>query len=322
MVEGDSVTGLFVHPWGLLLLAALPGWFWLSRFADAQQMQALRRFPQAASSPAQKWRYLIPAALSLLAVAIAQPVGNGERDQAHRAPDVVFLLDVSRSMNTRDHEQSRLDLARLAITAIVNRAADQRFGLVVFSGNASVECPLTNDYSFLRAQLRSVSRNSVTLGGTRVGDAIRFAVRTAFDDASRNARELVLISDGGDAAGSPAKASAELEKRGIRLVVAGVGDPETKAYVPATEEDSLPVFYRGHPVVAPLDAEALNSICRAAKNCAYADLESSSLTRLVEDRKALFAGTGTGGSITASSLLTLAAALLLAGESIRRQFAR
>jgi Ca-activated chloride channel family protein len=264
---------------------------------------------------------MIPAAILLLAIAIAQPVRNGGPDQAHRSPDIVFLLDVSRSMNTRDREQSRLDLARLAITAIVNRAADQRFGLVVFSGNASLECPLTNDYGFLHAQLRAVSRNSVTLGGTRVGDAIRFAARTAFDDASRNARELVLISDGGDAPGTSAKAAAELEKRGIRLVVAGVGDPGTKAYVPAEEGDSLPVFYRGHPVVAPLDAEALNNICHAAKNCAYADLASSSLTRVVEDRTALFAGAGTAGSITAS-LLTLGAAALLAVEYIRRQLAR
>ena len=316
------MTNLFVHPWGLLLLAAIPGWYWLSRFADAQRAQALRRFRQGPFPSTKRWRALIPAVLLLLAIAIAQPVQSGARDHAHRAPDVVFLLDVSRSMNTRDHEQSRLDLARLAITSIVNRAADQRFGLVVFSGNASLECPLTSDYAFLRAQLRTVSRTSVTLGGTRAGDAIRFAARTAFDDASRNARELVLISDGGDATGTPAKAAAELEKRGIRLVVAGVGDPETKAYVPATEGEALPVFYRGHPVVAPLDAEALNNICRAAKNCAYADLASSSLTRMVEDRTALFAGAGAAGSITASSLLTLAAALLLAGEYIRRQFAR
>ena len=315
------MTGFFVHPWGLLLLAAAPGWYLLSRFADARRAKALRHFPRAVSPQASRWRYLIPAALFLLAVAIAQPVRNGGGNQIHRAPDVVFLLDVSRSMNTRDHEQSRLDLARLAITAIINRAADQRFGLVVFSGNASLECPLTNDYAFLRAQLRAVSRDSVTLGGTRVGDAIRFAARTAFDDASRNARELVLISDGGDPAGTPAKAVAELEKRGIRLVVAGVGDPETKAYVPAAEGDSLPVFYRGHPVVAPLDAEALDNICRAAKNCAYADLASSSLMRVVEDRTALFASTGATGSVTASSLLTLAAAVLLAGDYIRREFA-
>src|SRR3569623_3848122 len=120
MDASDSMTYLFVHPWGLLLLAAVPGWYWLSRFADAQCAQALRRFRQAPFPSTTRWRSLIPAALLLLAIAIAQPVQSGARDQAHRAPDVVFLLDDSRSMNTRDHEQSRLELARLAITAIVN----------------------------------------------------------------------------------------------------------------------------------------------------------------------------------------------------------
>ena len=133
------MTALFVHPWSLLLLAALPGWYWLSRLADIRRAQALRHFPRAVASRASRWRYAIPAALLLLAIAMAQPAGNGGRDQARRAPDVVFLLDVSRSMNTRDHDQCRLDLARRAITAIVIRAADQRFGLVVFSVIASVE---------------------------------------------------------------------------------------------------------------------------------------------------------------------------------------
>jgi len=317
------MTSLFVHPSGLLLLLALPGWYWLLRFADAQRAKAMKQFPGAATPRAdrwsdRRWRHLITAALLLLALAIAEPVRNGERDQARGAPDVVFLLDVSRSMNTRDHEQSRLDLARSAITAIINRAADQRFGLVVFSGNASLECPLTNDLSFLRAQLRAVSRNSVTVGGTRMGDALRFAARTAFDDASHNARELVLISDGGDEAGTPVKAASELEKRGVRLVVAGVGDPATRAFVPAGEGDSLPVFYQGHPVVAPLDARALNDLCRAARHCAYTDLASGNLAHLVEDRTALFAGAGNGEAMTVSSLLTLASALLLAGEYVRR----
>src|SRR6185437_4717936 len=91
MDEGDYMTALFVYPWGLLLLVALPGWYWLSRFADGRRAQALRHFPRTASSQASRWRYLIPAALLLLAVAVAQPAGNAARDQARRAPDVVFL---------------------------------------------------------------------------------------------------------------------------------------------------------------------------------------------------------------------------------------
>ncbi|HVW11235.1 MAG TPA: VWA domain-containing protein [Bryobacteraceae bacterium] len=315
------MTNYFVHPWGLLLLAALPGWYWLSRFGDLRRSAALQKFRGAATPRVQRWwRHLVPAALLLIALAIAEPVRSGQRSQSPQTPDIVFLLDVSRSMNTRDREKSRLDLARSAITAIVNHAADQRFGLVVFSGDASLECPLTNDAGFLRMQLIAVSRNSVTVGGTRVGEAIRFAARTAFDDASRKARELVLISDGGDETNAAIQAAAELEKHGIRLVVAGVGDPATRAYVPAGEGEDLPVFYQGHPVIAPLDAEALQHICQAAKNCAYTDLASGNLERAVDDRSALFAGAGE--NVTASSVLAVAAALLLAGESAWRRIAK
>src|SRR3569833_3059625 len=101
MDEGNSMTNLFVLPWGLLLLAAILGWYWLARFADAQRAQALRRLRQGPFPSTKRWRALIPAVLLLLAIAIAQPVQSGARDHAHRAPDVVYLLDVSRSINTR-----------------------------------------------------------------------------------------------------------------------------------------------------------------------------------------------------------------------------
>ena len=318
------MSALFVHPWALLLLLALPGYYALLRFADLKRAEALRRFvglPEGAGDGGLL-RHVVAAALALLSIAIAQPVQNARGAAATGAPDVVFLLDVSRSMFTRDAEESRIDQARQAINTLLSRVADQRFGLVVFAGNVSLECPLTNDYAFLRGQLRAASRGSVTVGGTRTGDAIRFAMRTAFDDASRNTRELVLISDGGDQGSSPGAAAGELEKHGIRLVVAGVGAASAPGFVPTSEVDSTPVVYRGRPVSAPLDEDALKDICRAASHCVYAGLPSVGFQQAILDRSSLFGKAGTKVTSMVGPLLALAAIVLLAADSVARRFLR
>jgi len=317
----------FLHPWALLPgFGAVPAVLWLCRWADGRRVADLRRFSAIAKMPegttdAPFLRYVLAFAAGLITVAAAQPVRNaGATPVARPAVDIVFLLDVSRSMFTRDRAQSRIEQARTAIGDVLDHAAEQRFGLVVFAGNGSVECPLTNDYGFLLAQLKKASRDSVTTGGTRTGDAIRFAARTAFDDASRNARELVLIGDGGDDDTSPESAAAELSRRGVRLVVAGVGDASAPGFVPASESDASPILFRGKPVTAKLDSEALQSICKAHAHCVYTTLPDTAFQAAVLDgsRNRPESGQALGPAGSTGSILALAAAVLLAGEYLLR----
>jgi len=206
------MTGLRFHPGALGLLLALPGIYWLFQRGDRLRTEAVRRFSLrlTASAGTKYTRYVVMTAFGLAAVAATQPVWPAAgKAEPGTGLDVVFLLDVSRSMFTRDGIESRIDQARAAIGDVTRHAADERIGLVVFAGNASVESPLSYDYEFLRSRLKTTSRDSVTVGGTRLGDAIRFAARTAFDDGSRNVRELVVVSDGGDDQSTPEAAAAE-----------------------------------------------------------------------------------------------------------------
>ena len=313
------MTGFcLLHPWALGLLAALPGVYWLLRRGNNLRAEAVRKFsPQLRNGTRTKhMRYVVIAALGLTALAATQPVWPvaGETDTA-TGLDVVFLLDVSRSMFTHDGVQSRIEQARAAINEVTWHAADERIGLVVFAGNASVESPLSYDYEFLRNRLKTASRDSVTVGGTRLGDAIRFAARTAFDDGSRNVRELVLVSDGGDDDSHPESAATALAKRGIHLVVSGVGDAVAPGIVPNSERDATPVLYRGKPVIARPDFALLRELCKPGVNCVYATLPDPGLSKTVLEKASRLGGSTTGSSL-AGSVLALVAAVLLAGEGV------
>jgi hypothetical protein len=167
-------------------------------------------------------------------------------------------------MNTEDVGESRLEKARALIADLIRRSAHERFGLVVYAGNASLECPLTEDFAFFATQLRNVSRASVTLGGTRITEAIRFAAQTAFDDASPSGRELILISDGGDESQGASGALSELAAKGIRFRVAGIGDPGSGGIIPG-------VLYRGKPVLTKLESISLRKLCQPTARCAYSE---------------------------------------------------
>ncbi len=308
-----------LHPWLLLLLTVLPGIFWFLRRADARRALAVRSFSPSSSAPMRSRAAIVLVALALIVVALTQPVWREGSGPATRStPDVVFLLDVSRSMLTRDiGTASRLEQARAAIGEVMHYSAEQRLALVAFAGNASVECPLTNDYAFLRDQLKTTSRESVTLGGTRIGDAIRFAARTAFDDASRNSRVLVLLGDGGDDGSAPLAAAGELERRGIRLVIVGVGAASNPGLVPVSAADSSPYLYAGQLVRAPLDSGALQKLCAATAHCAYTGFPDTAMPKTILNGTSAVVYGKTGSAIP-GALLSLSAAALLVWEAIRR----
>ena len=308
-----------VHPWALVLLLALPACVWLLDWADKQRWEARRRFALRPGVASRANAALLLTAMALTIVAIAQPMGRDQTGASKSAGDIVFLLDVSRSMATRDGVESRLAQARAAIAEVMRRAADQRFALVVFAGNASIECPLTNDYAFLRDQLKLASRESATLGGTRIGDALRFAAQSAFDDASRNTRELVLIGDGGDDGSSPVSAAEELDQHGVRLVVIGVGEPSNPGYVPVSETDQAPYLYRGKPIRTALDSTTLKKICAGSPGCRYARLGEGAVDQTVLESKSIVSRMGTGAASMAGSLLALSAAGLLAWDCVSRR---
>ena len=144
----------------------------LSRVAGPNAADALRRETPAGSGLLRA--ILLICAIALLIVALAGPAWNPIEEKVDRqGRDVVFVLDVSRSMLATDLRPSRLERAKADVAECIAALQGDRVALVAFAGNAAVQCPLTQDYGFFRMMLADLTPESVTRGGTNLGDALR-----------------------------------------------------------------------------------------------------------------------------------------------------
>ena len=278
-----SFANYFANPVALALLIAVPLLAATYRYGDSRRRASLAAWGRAPvarpDSGRRAWkRGMQLAACAALAIALARPAIQSTVARAGPATgDLVFLLDVSRSMLADDVGTLRLYRARQWIGELAAQSKGQRLGLVAFAGSQSVQCPLTPDRAFFEEMVDATGPDSVTRGGSKLGDAIRFAAAHAFDDVDRDSRTLVLISDGEDQENSPVAAAREAARRGIRMVAIGIGDPAGGAMVPESVYDRTPVVYQGRAVSTRLDGATLGAIAAATKGGEYVPAGAGSL---------------------------------------------
>lgn len=214
------------------------------------------------------------AALAAVCVGVARPAFNPRPVKVPRSGrDLVFLIDVSRSMLAQDVRPTRLDRAKLLVRDVLDVAEGDRVGVVAFAGNAVVRCPLTTDYAFVRTSLDDVAPDSVGRGGTAIGEAIRVAAAQLFPEAEKadtpRARTIILITDGEDHESKPVEAAKSVGDRGVRVVAIGLGSELSGAPVPAADQSPRPgaqsryLEYGGRQVLSRMDPATLDAVARA-----------------------------------------------------------
>jgi Ca-activated chloride channel family protein len=254
----------FANPAAFALLLAVPLLAAVWRHGDRRRRSALAewgRGPGAAAGNPWK-RGLQFAACVALVFALARPATEGITAPPPGKPtgDLVFLLDVSRSMLADDVGTLRLYRARDWIRQLGARANGQRVALVAFAGTQAVQCPLTFDHAFFDQMVKETGPDTVVRGGTKLGDAIRFASAYVFDDVERDVKTMVVVTDGGDQESAPDAAAREAAQRGIRVITLGIGDPVRGALVPESMANRTPVVYQGRPVNTRLEEGTLRTI--------------------------------------------------------------
>jgi Ca-activated chloride channel family protein len=223
---------------------------------------------------------LVLAALGLLVVALARPRWNPQPEQLRRmGRDVVFLVDVSRSMLAEDLAPNRLERAKIAIRDALNVLRGDRVALVAFAGSSVVKCPLTLDYGFFRMALEDLSTESVSRGGTLIGDAIRKAIEEVFDDRERQFKDIVLITDGEDHDSFPVRAAEKAGEGGVRLIAIGLGDENEGKRIPVTDASGRRTFltHEGKEVWSRLDAETLRRAALASRGGKYVNVATGNI---------------------------------------------
>lgn len=187
--------------------------------------------------------------------------------------DVVFALDVSRSMLAADIEPSRLERAKQFISKMMDALPDSRVGLILFAGKAYVQMPLSADHGAAQMFVNEASPDAVPMQGTVISDALQESLK-AFGERDARYRAVVLISDGEDHDEEAINLSKELAGRGLMVNTIGIGSP-AGSFIP---DDST----RGHKIdsetgmeiISKLNEQELKQIA-ANTNGIYVRLENS-----------------------------------------------
>ena len=240
-------------------------------FAMAARSSARRQFATAniasrlmpAVRTGTNWMsaILVAMTLSLLVLAMVDiRWGKTTQEVPQKGLEVVFALDVSRSMLAEDATPNRLERAKQQIGDMLDEMAGDRVGLVIFAGESRLQVPLTSHYDDFRQTLDSVGPQSLRRGGSRLGNALETAA-SAFLAKTNEHRTIVIFTDGEDQESQPVEIARRLhEEQGIRVFTIGLGDIDRGSRIPAANDGRGFVEYEGEPVVSKLNGEILQSI--------------------------------------------------------------
>ena len=228
----------FAHPEYLYLLLAAPALVALFAWALYDRRRRLARFgdpatvatlmPDASTGRMKLKFILFTTAVILVILAAARPqFGSKLREQKSEGIEMMLAVDISNSMLAEDFEPNRLERTKYAINKLFDGLEQDRVGVIVFAGDATVQLPITSDYRMAKAFAKRISPSMASVQGTSIGKALEQALLAFSGDTEQShGRVIILITDGEDHEGNVMQAAERAAEQGIRIFTIGIGTPE------------------------------------------------------------------------------------------------
>lgn len=265
----------FESPW-VLLLAAVASLLVVGglRWTERRRLEGLGQFAasnllgQLIANYSSTRRLikdlLLAGGIFCLIAAFSGPRWGVEVTQQKTATeDVVFVLDVSKSMLVSDMRPTRLARAKASIANFIKHKGSGNVGLVAFAGQAFLQCPLTRDYDAFFRTLDETDTNSIQVPGTDIGRALEEA--TLAFAANRNRKLVILITDGEDLEEGGIESAKQLGRKGLVVHTVGVGTASGGhiSIISATGSVETLKDEKGEEVTSRLDEKTLSDIAGA-----------------------------------------------------------
>ncbi|OGS18028.1 MAG: aerotolerance regulator BatA [Elusimicrobia bacterium RIFOXYA2_FULL_50_26] len=279
----------FASPLFLLLLAVIPLMLWQERRRKKIKEPAIlfsghKPFGGINPSPRAKLLFLIPLAralaIALFIIALARPQAGQKNEEIYnQAIDIMLVLDTSTSMRAIDFKPAnRFEAARKTAIEFVKGRRLDRIGIVVFSGLAYTQCPLTSDHDAVLNFLNEASIGMTEIDGTAIGSAIATAANRLKDSTGKS-KVMILVTDGRNNMGEidPLTASQAAGAVGIKIYSIGAGQPGGALY-PVDD----PLWGRQYVKMPEqeLDESTLAKIAEATGGRYFRATDSESLQRI------------------------------------------
>jgi len=208
---------------------------------------------------------MILLALAGLILGLVNPkIGTKMETVKREGIDIVFAMDVSKSMLAEDVAPNRLEKSKQIVSQIINQLGNDRIGIVAYAGSAFPVLPITTDYSVAKMFLQSMNTGIVSSQGTSLDEAIKLS-STYFDDKSKTSKLLILISDGEDHSEGAEAAAEEANKQGMKIITIGIGT-EKGSTIPLKKNGFVESFQRDNEnqvVITKLNEGGLKTIAKA-----------------------------------------------------------
>lgn len=240
------------------------------KFSNSELLQKLA--PNASTFKAVLKLFILSLGITFLVLALVNPkMGSKLKTVKREGVDVVFALDVSRSMLAEDIAPNRLEKAKQIITKIISNLGSDRIGVIIYAGNSYPLLPITTDHAAANMFLQNASPDLVSSQGTAINEALELA-KTYYNNDEQTNRFLVIISDGEDHQEETKQVAQNLSNYGVKVYTVGVGT-EKGGPIPMRLNGSMIGYKKdrkGETVITKRNADVLQEIA-AIGNGKYID---------------------------------------------------
>lgn len=278
----------FAYPAFFYLLVLLPlmiAWYlWRGRKNTAAlKISGFENLDERISSSRVWLRHLLfvirMLVVALIIVVLARPQSSNQWEQVTtEGIDIVMCMDISGSMRAMDFKPNRLEASKNVGIEFVNARQNDRFGLVVFAGEAFTQCPMTTDRAVVANFLKEIDFGVIE-DGTAIGMGLATAVNRV-KESKASSKVIILLTDGVNNRGDvgPVTAAEIAASFGIRVYTIGVG---TQGNAPIPVQDMFGrMVTRNMPV--EIDEEVLQKIAKTTDGTYFRATDNNKLREIYQ----------------------------------------
>ena len=268
---------LFDNPSYLYLTLIIPiviiiNWFYMAWRNKIQKYFSNNKLLDQISPNRSNFKLNLKLVLELfiilfLSIALANPkIGTELKSINREGVDIVFAIDVSKSMLAEDVAPNRLTRSKRIISEIINSLSSDRVGIVAYAAQAIPQVPLTTDFASVKNFLQVIDTDMLSSQGTSIDSALNLSVNF-FDQNSDTNRVLILISDGEDHDDIPESIINLISENNINLITIGIGQ-EAGTTIPIKIDgtvDSYKKDINGDVVITKRNSDFLLKIATSSK---------------------------------------------------------
>ena len=240
-----------------------------SIFADKALMKRLSP-NRSFFKPFLKLLILTLCILFLIFGLVNPKIGTELETVKREGVDIVFVVDVSKSMLAEDIAPNRLEKSKRLVSAIINQLVSDRVGIIAYAAQAIPQLPITTDYGAAKMFLQSLNTDMLSSQGTAVDSALDLS-RTYFNDQDQTNRVVFLISDGEDHSDEAEKAAMRANEFGVKIFTFGVGT-ESGAPIPIKRNGIVETYKKdleGNVVITKRNPDILKVISKVSNGAYY-----------------------------------------------------